>query len=233
MKVTYIHHSSFLVEEPRYTLLFDYFEGELPDIAKDRPLYVFASHRHSDHFSPAIFDLAKDIPDVHYIISADIWKKQVPADMQERTVFLKPNTEVELGELIISTLKSTDEGVAFIITSPERTIYHAGDLNDWYWEEEGDTWNANMSKAYHTQIMKLKDRRIDVAFVPVDPRLEKAFSLGAEELLEVVTPSYLFPMHFWGDFSVCGKLKTNLREKGYATNVMEITHKGQSFELPV
>ena len=60
MKVTYIHHSSFLVETDENYFLFDYFEGELPEFKEDKPLLVFASHRHGDHFSPVIF--ARRIP---------------------------------------------------------------------------------------------------------------------------------------------------------------------------
>lgn len=233
MKVTYIHHSSFLVEDTARTLLFDYFEGNLPPIAKDRPLYVFASHRHGDHFSPAIFDLAKEVPDIRYILSADIWKKRIPDDLQDRTRFIKPNCGISLDGMNVSTLKSTDEGVAFIVSVENWTIYHAGDLNDWYWAEESDGWNMKMSKAYHAQIEKLRGKKLDVAFVPVDSRLEGAYSLGAEELMEATVPTYLFPMHFWEDFSVCEKLKTLWQQKGFPTNIMEISRKGESFELPL
>ena len=58
MKVTYTHHSSFMAELEHAALLFDYFEGEIPAVEGDKPLFVFASHRHGDHFSRAIFDLA-------------------------------------------------------------------------------------------------------------------------------------------------------------------------------
>ena len=48
-------------------------------------------------------------------------------------------------DLRIHTLKSTDEGVAFLVRVKEKTFFHAGDLNWWYWEEEDDTYK--MSKA--------------------------------------------------------------------------------------
>ena len=51
MKITYIHHSAFLVETESAYLLFDYFQGKLPEFSEEKPLYVFASHRHPDHFS--------------------------------------------------------------------------------------------------------------------------------------------------------------------------------------
>ena len=66
MKITYIHHSSFLVELEHVSMLFDYYAGQLPEIRKDRPLVVFASHFHGDHFAPVIFDLAKDREDVTF-----------------------------------------------------------------------------------------------------------------------------------------------------------------------
>ena len=50
MKITYIHHSAFLVETESAYLLFDYFQGKLPEFSEEKPLYVFASHRHPDHF---------------------------------------------------------------------------------------------------------------------------------------------------------------------------------------
>ena len=56
MKVTFIYHSSYFVELDHCCLLFDYYQGDIPQVGK--PLYVFASHSHPDHFSPAIFQLA-------------------------------------------------------------------------------------------------------------------------------------------------------------------------------
>lgn len=47
MKITYVHHSSFAIEFPesKKVLLFDYFNGELPQWDKDYRIYVFASHK--------------------------------------------------------------------------------------------------------------------------------------------------------------------------------------------
>ena len=40
MKITYIHHSAFLVETESVYLLFDYFQGNLPELSEKKPLYV-------------------------------------------------------------------------------------------------------------------------------------------------------------------------------------------------
>ena len=56
MNITYICHSSFLVETAVCYYLFDYYKGALPPLKTDKPILVFASHSHSDHYNPAVFE---------------------------------------------------------------------------------------------------------------------------------------------------------------------------------
>ena len=58
LKITFIYHSGFAVETLDCTLLFDYYRGDIPEFAAEKPLYVFSSHQHADHFNFQIFDLA-------------------------------------------------------------------------------------------------------------------------------------------------------------------------------
>ena len=48
----------------------------------------------------------------------------------------------------IASLKSTDEGVAFVVWAEGHSIYHAGDLNWWHWEGEPFPFNENMVTRY-------------------------------------------------------------------------------------
>ncbi|MFA6689036.1 MAG: MBL fold metallo-hydrolase [Sphaerochaetaceae bacterium] len=233
MKITFIHHSSFLLEDDERTMLFDYFEGEIPSIRRNRPFLIFASHRHGDHFSPAIFDLSDSADDVRYVLSYDIGKRKVPERLLDRTTFLKAGERTAFDTLSVRTLKSTDEGVAFVVSDGKRTVYHAGDLNDWRWKGESDAWNDAMRRAYLSQIDELKDLLLDIAFVPVDPRLEEFRFLGAEELMERTVPKYLVPMHLWGDFSVGRQTAARWKEQGYPTHVLAPEHDGQTFVLPI
>ena len=57
IKVTYLDHSAFLVELTHHVLLFDHAAITPPPIPAGKSLYVFASHAHSDHYAPAIFQL--------------------------------------------------------------------------------------------------------------------------------------------------------------------------------
>ena len=231
MKITYIHHSAFLAETDSACLLFDYFEGELPEIPADKPLYVLASHCHGDHFSDVVFELAKGHEEIWYILSFDIWMKRVPEDLKERTVSIKPYEVWSDGVLQVETYKSTDEGVAFWCRVDGKEIYHAGDLNHWYWEGEDEQWNRDMTKAYRAEIEKMRGRRADVAFLPLDPRLEQWFYLGIDDFMKVVDTDVIIPMHFWGQFDVAQRLKALACSEAYRDRVVEIRECGQSCYL--
>lgn len=45
MKVTYIHHSCFVVEIEDCIFVFDYYKGELPEFDKNKRIFFFVSHR--------------------------------------------------------------------------------------------------------------------------------------------------------------------------------------------
>jgi len=226
MKITYIHHSCFVIEAINCTILFDYVKGKLPDFRTDKPIYVLCSHRHSDHFSDKIFRLSDEYDDVYYVLSYDVDNnKRVPERLRKVTMFIHPDQSFTLARFSLRALKSTDEGVAFICDVGGRKIYHAGDLNDWYWIGEDEDENKAMQRAYKKEVEKM-DAHFDVAFIPVDPRLESTYSLGAKELLAHTSVDRLFPMHFWDDYSVCDKL-----EKEISHPVEHITKKGQVFEV--
>lgn len=236
MKVTYIHHSSFMVEMEYAVLLFDYFEGEVPFPEPGKPVFIFASHRHGDHFSQNIFKLVRGGLDVYYVLSDDIWRRQAPEELLGRTIFLGPGETVELeagrsGIVKIEAFKSTDEGVAFLVTAEGKTIYHAGDLNNWVWEGEPEEDNRRMSENFHKELDKLAGRNIDVAFMLIDPRQGKDFWLGMDDFMRRVGADVVFPMHFWEDFQAIDRFKELPTSQEYKDKIQDIRHKGQSFTL--
>ncbi|MBQ7796428.1 MAG: MBL fold metallo-hydrolase [Lachnospiraceae bacterium] len=229
MKITYIHHSAFMIEAESAVLLFDYFEGDLPEIPAEKMLYVFSSHRHGDHFSEMIFDLAKKHEKIKFILSSDIWRKRVPENLRDCTVFLGPDETWEDELLNVETYKSTDEGVAFWCKVDGQDIYHAGDLNHWYWEGEDEQWNKDMTIAYRAEIEKMRGRVADIAFLPLDPRLEQHFYLGIDDYMKAADAKVIFPMHFWEQFDVAARLKALPCSETYRDRIMEIDSKGQTF----
>ena len=203
MRVTYIHHSSFLVETEHYYYLFDYEKGFLPKMDVNKPIYVLSSHGHHDHYNVEIFSILKNLNmKVHAILSDDI---EIPSNVYVLQV--SDGKKYILDEKhILTTFKSTDLGVAFLIEDEDKIIYHAGDLNDWVWDDETDAYNEQMTFDYRKQIgllsNKLNGQKVDVAFVVLDPRQEKDYDRGLCYFLEHILVEKVYPMHYWGDSSV-------------------------------
>lgn len=112
MTITYIHHSGYLLETEQALLLFDFTEGTLPPLDPAKDLFVFVSHRHEDHFSPKIFDLAATHPRIRFILSDDIWQNKVPDHLHGLAWFMDPGKVLEWkegGGLRVTAFKSTDE----------------------------------------------------------------------------------------------------------------------------
>lgn len=229
MKITYIAHSGFLVETERCLLLFDYYRGDLPALPADKPLYVFASHRHEDHFNPRIFDLGREREDVSYILAFDIrltdrnlrsWG--IGRDWLGRILTARAHETYDLAEnLKIETLKSTDEGVAFLVTADGHAILHAGDLNWWYWEGEDAGWLGTMTADFQREVERIAGREIEAAFLPLDDRLGKDFYLGMDWYLRSLKVKYAFPMHFWDDRSVIERFEALPCRKDYDTVICD------------
>lgn len=200
MNIAYIHHSCFLVETHRFYFLFDYEKGQLPQMDVAKPIFILSSHSHHDHYNPEVFSqLAKaGMQSIRAILSEDI---EVPANIDALQV--SPGKEYDLGpQLSLTTFQSTDLGVAFLLEDQGELIYHAGDLNDWVWEEETDAYNEEMTANYRAQIQllekKLDHRQIDAAFVVLDPRQEKDYDRGLLYFLENICAKQVYPMHYWG-----------------------------------
>lgn len=233
MQITYIGHSGFYVELENTLLLFDYYEGLLPKLPDGKKLYVFASHRHPDHFNPEIFSLSKDKGDTFFILSNDIWESRIPKDLRTQALRLKPNVNHSLGNLTVRTLKSTDEGVAFLVKCEGKTIYHAGDLNDWRWMGEPESWNRQMQKNYQSYIEPLRNMHIDAAFIPLDPRQEDYYALGMDYFLSLTGKrndgDRIYPMHCWEDYGIIDRWLREHPDHPDRDRIVRIQGRGESF----
>ena len=90
-------------------------------------------------------------------------------------------------------------------------------------------WNRNMAASYKQEMKKLSGRTADLAFIPVDPRQEQWFYLGAAGFMEQADTKWIFPMHFWGDFQVTDRLKELDCAKDYKDRIVKIHEKGECF----
>ncbi|MFA9375839.1 MAG: MBL fold metallo-hydrolase [Lachnotalea sp.] len=238
MKVTYIYHSCFSIELNHIILVFDYFKGKIPDFDKNKNIYVFSSHKHHDHFSLSMFHEFEKYPKVKYILSNDIKlnekylaNHQIDPSVKENIINVQANKEYVIDELKVETLKSTDLGVAFIVHAEEKTIYHAGDLNWWYWKAESEIYNTNMENKFKNELALIKNRKFDLAFLPTDSRQEEDCWLGFNYFMNITNTCCAFPMHFWEDYSVMDHLEKIAITNGYKNNVFMIEGDGQQWEV--
>ena len=120
-------------------------------------------------------------------------KKGASADVLEKSVSMRGSERCcPLPGVTVETLPSTDEGVAFLVTADGKTIFHAGDLNWWHWEGEPDPWNSDMEKAFQVYAEPLRGRAIDLAMLPLDPRLNRDGFRGPKHFLEIASKIVFF-----------------------------------------
>jgi L-ascorbate metabolism protein UlaG (beta-lactamase superfamily) len=241
MKIWYLYNSSFAVKINNKLLIFDYYNnlpydtveslngGVIrPEDLKDLDVYVFVTHRHHDHYNKVIYTWQEEniAHKITYILSHDI------EDVTCNNVhFLEPHQDCMIDDLRILTLKSNDEGISFYIQVDEVNLFHSGDLNWWRWEEESDEWKNRIEVLYKTEIGKLKGLPMELAFIPVDPRLERNYALSLEYFTEKIMPEHctIIPMHFGDQYGVFEQLKID----GYLENknILTISKRGQMFEI--
>lgn len=246
MKVTFIHHSAFAVELGEKLLIFDYFApermtelaftGRLPELT-GKKVYFFASHKHRDHFDMDILSYAGE--NVRYVLSKDtkmsanFLRKHGydPEYLKQRMTYVDADQDVTVDDLKIHTLRSTDEGVAFVVEVDGRTIYHAGDLHWWKWEGVGDLINGRNERGYKHALRYLEGRLVNLAFVVLDPRLNADQFLGMDYFMKTVLADHVFPMHTWQNFEIIKQYKSRSDNKAFTDRIVEIERENQVFEF--
>jgi len=227
IRIKYLCHSGFLVETDKHLLVFDLCRGDI-DLG-DKKTYVFASHAHSDHYNPVIFNLREKRPDIRYILSSDIYEGPDPPPVKGNITSISLYEEKMIDDIKVKAYGSTDTGISFLVECDGKKIFHAGDLNWWYWPGDTPEGIATAEKSFKKEIARIKGEQIDVAFFPVDPRLEQNYCLGAEYFINEIEPRYLIPMHFWNDYGLIRQFSTKMEAS--STRVIEITERGQEINL--
>lgn len=234
--ITHLFHSGFAVETATHFLIFDYYQpsqGKTTTIEEGiitsdylktkKNILVFVSHNHGDHFDPRILEWAKDNPAITYIFSSDVTVSK--ASLTSYT--LSAYETVKVGQVFIQTFGSTDQGISFHLELDGLKIFHAGDLNWWHWSGESPHEQSLAAATFKAEMEKLtaQNLSIDIAFFPIDRRMEEFYSIGAEYFADKLRPSLLVPMHFGNDFTAT----TAFAEKAKGLNIptVIIEHRGQ------
>ena len=229
--IYFLHHSGFIYENETSLLVFDFYkdpEDRLETLLKDstKKLYFFVSHYHVDHFNRDIRRWEERAE--AYIMHKNCW---LTMDREEKKHLMVPGDTLTIGDLTVTMYGSTDEGGSFLVKSGGKTIFHAGDLNWWHWEEEDDAYNRMMRGDYQKEIETLAGEKIDLAFVVLDPRQEEQFYWGFDWYMRHTDTKIVFPMHMWKQYEVQDRLIGMEVSEPYREKIMRIREMGQVFEL--
>lgn len=198
LHVTFLAHSGFAVETATKVLVFDYFKDPAGVVkayaARNKKVWFFVTHWHEDHFNPAIADFAG--PQTQYILNDGVHLQGVPAPQCH---VMHVYDSLTLEDVQITQYGSTDEGGSFWVETDGCAIFHAGDLNWWHWLGDTDENNAEAKANIDREMKHLAGKTADLAFFPVDARLEGAREWGVMRFLQDVTVRRcLVPMHYFG-----------------------------------
>lgn len=145
-------------------------------------------------------------------------------------VTIRAKYEIE-GGIHVETLRSTDAGVAFYVQTNSASFFHAGDLNDWSFEGSDDLTAWKMRREFQTEVKRLSNKDINIAFVPMDPRLGRNQWNAIDFVLEQTDVECVFPMHMWQDYSgIEGYIRRQKNPK-LAAKVVSIAHENQEFDI--
>ena len=193
VKIYYLYHSGFAVRIKDSLLIFDYYSDEpqeglrglsrgtvsQQDLKEAEKVYVFVSHNHFDHYNPIVFEWDQVNSNIQYFLSFDV---DAPA-RDKRYYTMNPYQEYKDDSIYVKTYGSTDEGVSFMVDIEGFRIFHAGDLNCWYWYYESTPQELEEDEnKFLVELEKITEEDIDIAFFPVDPRLQEYYYMGENTL---------------------------------------------------
>lgn len=241
VKINYLYNSGFALETEKHFLIFDYFmdsvdKGEKSllngavgekDLLKDKSVVVFSSHSHADHFNPVILGWREFNKDIEYVLSSDIEIGMESGDKKIHS--LSAYEELKLGDIYVKAYGSTDIGISFLVRLEGITVFHAGDLNWWFWWDDSPEEIEKAEVGFKKEIEAMKGEMVNIAFFPVDPRLEHNYYIGAQYFVKNINPEVMIPMHFGNCYETTRKFADKM--EGESVRVIEITHRGQEILL--
>ena len=222
-----------MLETEQSILVFDYWmdpSGVMDGVLRsEKPMYVFSSHFHEDHFTKEVFEWKKQKLDITYILSKDIYKHR-RASKEDADVWLAKGGTWSDNTISVWALGSTDSGVSWIV----ETKFLSDDNPDQqrYSFEMEEVFNP---VAHEKQFLgELKDIRkvadsFDVVMFPIDGRVGNGYTLGGRQFIERFKVGLFVPMHFTTGFESSWRMKEFTDEKNIP--FWEINREGETIGI--
>lgn len=234
--ITYLYHDGFAIETEHAITIIDFWQdpaGVTPALlASPKPIYVLCTHRHQDHFRKEVYAWREVHSNITYVFSNDI--RRYTFARQPFVHWLHRYEEYHDEWIHIRTFSSTDIGVSFLIDQDGHRLFHAGDLNNWHFDQE---MTPQQLKKMQGEFLKAVDDlraftpQVDVAFFPVDGRLGDAATLGPTQFIERIHVGTFIPMHF--TFADPAEPQRAFAPVAAAHGVrfQSVSHEGEQFHL--
>lgn len=237
MRLTYIYHSGFAIEEDDFSIIIDYYKDSDEDdkgivhqkfLKESEKLYVLSTHSHPDHFNPEILEWKKQKGDITYIFSKDILDSGMSG--ANDAIYIDKLETYKDDNLFIQAFGSTDLGISFLIKINDQTLFHAGDLNNWHWNEESTPEEIEEAENFYNKELELLAKHVqhlDLAMFPIDKRLGKDYMKGATQFIDKIETDIFAPMHFDKDYDSASAFANIAIKK--RCNCICWRYKGESF----
>ncbi len=232
--VWYLKHSAWAVKTKHHLLIFDYARIPHRPVPEDASLSsgyaipsqfkgmnttVFITHEHGDHYDPAVFDWTAGSPNMTYVLGFG------PRNIEHEYVYAAPRTTSTVDSMTITTIRSNDSGVGFLIEVDGVTIFHMGDHAN---------GSLDMSPDYTAEIdaIRAMNKRIDLCFGPIlgcSLGTPESVQLGACYAIEKLGPSVFMPMHAGHATFLCRDFVNAQAVKHYSTQLAYALNEGDRF----
>lgn len=202
-RVHYFYNSGWLVETPKYALVFDFVAHKESGIsiatlkqalhraaAARKKVLLFITHNHPDHFDSSVFNLAGEVSNLTYVLG---WAPPQKPSLPSWHAVL-PGDSLVRNDYAVYTHAANDDGVGFLLKVDGYTIYHAGDHA---------LWAEELLPDFRRQLeyIRAKAPAIDLAFVPaarglgVQCAIDSVIQKGVQMSAEILQPRVLALQH--------------------------------------
>ena len=245
MIITYVYHSCCAIEFKKFTILIDYYKDAIKEgeeigwveknlLQNDKPLYVLCTHSHADHFNEEVLKWGAQKDSITYIFSKEVVDtiKDNPLLKDEKITYLDKFEEYKDKNIKVQAFGSTDEGGSFYIEHKRSKIFHAGDLNNWHWNEEvpmDESFVFENQYICELELLSEEVKKLDIAMFPLDPRLGKDFMRGGEQFVNKIKTKNFLPLHFGDNYELIQQFEPIANKA--KTKLLKLEHKAQSFKL--
>ena len=232
--VWYLKHSAWAIKTKNHLLIFDYARVPHRSVPEDASLSsghvipsqikgtnttVFVTHEHGDHFDPAVFDWKNGSPDIAYVLGFG------PRNIEHEYIHAAPRTTSTVDGMTITTIRSDDGGVGFLVEVDGVTIFHMGDHAN---------GSLDMSPEYTQEIdaVRAMNKRIDLCFGPIlgcSLGTPESVQLGARYAIEKLGPNVFMPMHAGHATFLCRNFVNETAAKHYSTQLAYALNEGDRF----